>query len=359
MTRSQLLSALDAVYFTEYLARPPTSATAAPGASSSGPIATSKKPRAVASTSKGKGVAAAAPSGSGAGTGYGSGTTFGGRAGTGYSVEDEYDDYDEHSYWMDDIEPPEFEDDEAMDAFWEKQQEEHDKKVEEKRVRARSLASPSCRAPCRSLHWMFAELHLTLSHPQAARAAELATKQAVPAADLALDPLFLAALTHLSALLPKPDSPTAKIYDYLPDASLAPLLDASTLPDLLAQLLRDDSVVEWTRRADVYFAMLAVLAALGACETTLGVVFGRRRDKAFSEGVGRWMRGEGEIRWARTAGAAGGEGFGTPAGARAGRATKRRKVKQLEEDVELSGKIVLGTPCVSLPLRLLPSPPTR
>ncbi|GAA5854336.1 hypothetical protein JCM9279_004724 [Rhodotorula babjevae] len=317
----ELLSALDTVYLTEYLARPATSTAAAVSASSSGPIATTKKPRAVASTSKGKGkaVAAAAPSGSGAGTGYGSGTTFGAGvgAGTGYSV-DEYgeDGYGDDDYWMDEVEAPEFEDHEAEDAFWDKQQEEHDKKVEEKR---------------------------------AARAAELAAKQALPANDLALDPLFLAALTHLSALLPQPDSPTAKIYDYLPDASLAPLLEASTLPDLLAQLLRNDSVVEWTRRADVYFAMLAVLEGLGACETTLGVVFGRRRDKAFSEGVARWMRGEGEIKWARTAGATGDEELGTAAmGARAGRATKRRKVKQVEEDGELSGQVVLATPLYTL-----------
>ncbi|GAA5912884.1 hypothetical protein JCM8208_002072 [Rhodotorula glutinis] len=305
----ELLSALDTVYLTEYLSRPSTSASSTLAASSSGPIATSKKKRVVASASKGKGKAvpsAAGPSGSGAGTGYGSGSTFGGGAGagTGYSMDDEYDD---DSYWMDHVEAPEFDDDEAEDEWWEKQQEEHDKKVEEMR---------------------------------AARAAKLA-KPAVPGTDLALDPLFLAAFKHLSALLPKPDSPTAKIYDYLPDASLAPLLEASTLPDLLAQLLRNDSVVEWTRRADVYFAMLAVLEALGACETTLGVVFGQRRDKAFSEGVGRWMRGEGEIRWARSPGAAGGQGVGTASGAGVGRATKRRKVKQV-------GQIVLATPLYTL-----------
>ncbi|GAA5933474.1 hypothetical protein JCM3775_000705 [Rhodotorula graminis] len=317
----ELLSALDAVYLTEYLARPATTSTTATtaAASSSGPVATSKKKRVVASTSKGKGkVVTATPSGTGAGTGYGSGTTFGAGAGTGYSVGDDEDDYylDEDCSWMDDIVAPEFDGDEAEDAFWEEQQAIHDKMVEEKK---------------------------------AARVAEHGKKEAVPAADLALDPLFLVALKHLSALLPKPDSPTAKLYDYLPGASLAPLLEASCLPDLLAQLLRNDSVVEWTRRADVYFAMLAVLEALGACETTLGVVFGRRRDKAFSEGVGRWMRGEGEIGWARTAGATGSEGLGAGGtGTRAGRATKRRKVKQVEEEDELSGHVILATPLYAL-----------
>lgn len=239
-----------------------------------------------------------------------------------------------------------------MDAYWDRMHEEKVKKKADEKVRVswfcletRCFISSSERA---DPGW---------SVDQAARAAELsASTSSAAARDLAQDPLFLSALRHLSSLLPQPDSPTAKLYDYLPHPSLPALLELSTLPDLLAQLLRNDSVVEWTRRSDVYFAMLDVLGALGACEVTLGCLFGARRGKEWSEGVGRWVGGTGEVRWERGQGEGGAENAAGAAGVGGGtrgkgkgRATKRRKVEEEEADVEGTGEVVLGASCVPSP----------
>ncbi|TNY17926.1 hypothetical protein DMC30DRAFT_419335 [Rhodotorula diobovata] len=323
----QLLSALDAVYLSEHLARPaPTKKRAVV------PKATKAKARA---KSKGKGKAKAGGSGTGYSTGSYSAATGAG-TGTGYAHDDDdaYDDDDEgwdgygdgdDEGWYGEVglEGEEFEDDEEMDAYWDRM---HEEKVKKK------------------------------ADEKAARAAELsASTSSAAARDLAQDPLFLSALRHLSSLLPQPDSPTAKLYDYLPHPSLPALLELSTLPDLLAQLLRNDSVVEWTRRSDVYFAMLDVLGALGACEVTLGCLFGARRGKEWSEGVGRWVGGTGEVRWERGQGEGGAENAAGAAGVGGGtrgkgkgRATKRRKVEEEEADVEGTGEVVLGASLYSL-----------
>ncbi|GAA6009174.1 hypothetical protein JCM11491_005781 [Sporobolomyces phaffii] len=115
--------------------------------------------------------------------------------------------------------------------------------------------------------------------------------------EVARDELYLSALTVVSSLLPRPNSPTAAIYDYLPHPTFAPLVELSTLPDLLASLLRNDSVPEWHKRSPVYFAMLGVLEGLGQSEATFGLLFGERRDKKWSEGLGSWLRNEGDIVW--------------------------------------------------------------
>jgi hypothetical protein len=109
------------------------------------------------------------------------------------------------------------------------------------------------------------------------------------ARDAAQDRIYLAALRIVASLLPQPDRPTASVrmYEFLPHASLAALIELSTLPDLLATLLRNDSVPEWQRRSDVYFAMLDVLGLLGGCEATLGCLFGQRREKKFTDGIGK------------------------------------------------------------------------
>lgn len=58
--------------------------------------------------------------------------------------------------------------------------------------------------------------------------------------DLAQDKLYTSALEALAQLLPRPDHPDANIYDYLPHEALPSLLVASTLGDLLSELLRND-----------------------------------------------------------------------------------------------------------------------
>lgn len=119
------------------------------------------------------------------------------------------------------------------------------------------------------------------------------------AKDLAEDKVFQLALSLIAELLPHPDAPEPAVYDFLPHASLAPMLALSTLQDLLVNLLRNDSVTEWTRRSEVYFGMLEVLTRLSESEGVLGVLFGKRWEKKFSEGLGEWMEGRGEIEWER------------------------------------------------------------
>ncbi|GEM12832.1 baculoviral IAP repeat-containing protein 6 [Rhodotorula toruloides] len=67
---------------------------------------------------------------------------------------------------------------------------------------------------------------------------------------MARDRLYLVAFQILSSLLPSPDSPTPETYDFLPSPLLSALVELSTLPDVLTQLLRNDSVTEWQRRSD-------------------------------------------------------------------------------------------------------------
>lgn len=59
--------------------------------------------------------------------------------------------------------------------------------------------------------------------------------------DVAQDKLYTSALETLAQLLPRPDHPEASICDYLPHEALPSLLLASTLGDLLSELLRNDS----------------------------------------------------------------------------------------------------------------------
>ena len=180
------------------------------------------------------------------------------------------------------------------------------------------------------------------------------------ARDAAQDRIHLAALRIVASLLPQPDRPTASVrmYEFLPHASLAALIELSTLPDLLATLLRNDSVPEWQRRSDVYFAMLDVLGLLGGCEATLGCLFGQRREKKFTDGIGKWIHGQGEIAWAyeggepdptTTKGKRKGKGKGK--GKAAAAATSAAKGKKRKADAEPEpeptfdrGKVVFASP---------------
>jgi len=148
------------------------------------------------------------------------------------------------------------------------------------------------------------------------------------------DKLYLSALKLISSLLPRPNSPTASIYDYLPHTTLSALLEVSTLPDLLANLLRNDSVTEWQKRCQVYFAMLDVLQGLGQSEVTLRILFGELSEKKWSEGLGKWLRGEGEIVWERKE---------VPSNSTLGKVKgKKRKVE--ETDGKEEGEVGLAAP---------------
>lgn len=88
----------------------------------------------------------------------------------------------------------------------------------------------------------------------------------------------------------------------MPDPSFTSLLLLSTFPELITDLLRNDSVTECSRRSTVYFALVQVLNGLSDSHATLGVLFEKRRDKAWSEGLNAFMRSRGDIVWETTLG---------------------------------------------------------
>lgn len=85
------------------------------------------------------------------------------------------------------------------------------------------------------------------------------------------DEVLLRALSTITMLLPSPYSDSAQVYDMLPHSSVGSLLSLSQLPELLATLLRNDSITDWTARSDLYHAMLVLLRRMADCEVTLEV----------------------------------------------------------------------------------------
>ncbi|CDO73432.1 hypothetical protein BN946_scf185013.g66, partial [Trametes cinnabarina] len=70
------------------------------------------------------------------------------------------------------------------------------------------------------------------------------------------------------------------------------------MPDLLGALLRNDSVMDWIARIDVYRAMLALLKRMAECKLTLEqVLVGPRWEMSRSCGLEEWMWGDGDIVW--------------------------------------------------------------
>ncbi|GAA5952038.1 hypothetical protein JCM10213_005346 [Rhodosporidiobolus nylandii] len=324
----ELLAALDKVYLTDHLAKP-----AAPA-----PTAGKGKGKKASPAKKKAKIA------SGAGTGYGSGAgaasysayAYGGYGGygvpsngTGYSYDDgEYDSEADYEMYGDSEEDREVFDEEMLDHLIgcgiEPDTEEYEQRFEgwrKSRVEAREKRR---------------------QEREAARARADATPP-VNAHDASQDQLYLRALTLLRPLLPSPDAPTAQIYDFLPHPSLAALLELSTLPDLLALLLRNDSVPEWQRRSEVYFAMLGVLEGLGGSEATLSALFGRRREKKWSEGVGAFVRREGEVKWERKTMVREVQVEMPPAAK--GRGRKRKAVTETEV---VEGEVIRGVPLFTL-----------
>lgn len=85
------------------------------------------------------------------------------------------------------------------------------------------------------------------------------------------DVILVRALATITNLLPAPYSEDAQIYDMLPHPTIAYSLAMSQLPELLASLLRNDSITDWTARSDLYNAMLVLLRRMADCELTLQV----------------------------------------------------------------------------------------
>lgn len=128
------------------------------------------------------------------------------------------------------------------------------------------------------------------------------------------DEIIVRALHTITNYLPSPYAENAQIYDMLPHPATGTLLLLSQLPDLLGSLLRNDSVMDWIVRIDVYSAMLALLRRMADCELTLEVhlsifycgtrlltlrqvLTAPRHEMARSCGLEDWMWGDGEIVW--------------------------------------------------------------
>ena len=99
----------------------------------------------------------------------------------------------------------------------------------------------------------------------------------------------------LADLLPTPSSESPREYDLVQHPSLRSLLSLSKLPDILASLLRNDSVTDWNARSEVYHAMLRFLRRMAECEPTLQVLFERRWEVVRTPGLKAWMWGKEDV----------------------------------------------------------------
>ncbi|KAJ7150183.1 hypothetical protein C8R46DRAFT_1124195 [Mycena filopes] len=111
------------------------------------------------------------------------------------------------------------------------------------------------------------------------------------------DEVVVRALTVLTSILPAPYDDSAQAYDMLPHASIGHLLALSQLPELLGNLLRNDSVTDWIARSGIYYAMIALLRRMADCELTVEVLITQRFCMNDSCGLEDWMWEDGEISW--------------------------------------------------------------
>ena len=81
------------------------------------------------------------------------------------------------------------------------------------------------------------------------------------------DKVVVPVFNVLTDLLPAPSSESPQAYDLAPHATLRSLLSLSMLPNILASLLRNDSVTDWNASSEVYYTMLrfCVVRRLSKC----------------------------------------------------------------------------------------------
>jgi len=112
--------------------------------------------------------------------------------------------------------------------------------------------------------------------------------------------IIIRALRIVTSLLPAPYSDSAEVIDMLPHPSIGSLISLSQIPDLLSQLLRNDSVTDWSNRSTTYYSMLALLRRMADCELTLQVLVEPRWQMSKGQGIENWMWDENDIEWAMT-----------------------------------------------------------
>ncbi|VDC05755.1 unnamed protein product [Peniophora sp. CBMAI 1063] len=134
-----------------------------------------------------------------------------------------------------------------------------------------------------------ARLKPTRGHGRRGSRATRTTKHNAEAVADGWDQTIVRALRVITLLLPEPYADDPKTYDLLPHAAIGPLLGLSQVPALLSDLLRNDSVIDWSARADVYQATLNLLRRLADCELTVGVLIERPFERKVWEGLSAWM----------------------------------------------------------------------
>ncbi|KDQ09442.1 hypothetical protein BOTBODRAFT_137755 [Botryobasidium botryosum FD-172 SS1] len=113
----------------------------------------------------------------------------------------------------------------------------------------------------------------------------------------AWDSLVKAALETTMLFLPNPYHNDPKPFDLLPHPSIRAMLLMSHLPEIIAELLRNDSITDWTARSQLYNALLSLLRRLADSELGVGLLIEGRMAKKRSDGLGAWMQRSGEIEW--------------------------------------------------------------
>lgn len=104
-------------------------------------------------------------------------------------------------------------------------------------------------------------------------------------ADEKTDDLLRQILSFLCVLLPSASAKEGFKFNEAPPKALKAMLQLSLLLDKLAELLRNDSIDDLTKRSNLYFASFKFAETLGSHPATLELVAGKRYSKRRSPGL--------------------------------------------------------------------------
>ncbi|KAJ2918356.1 hypothetical protein MD484_g2061, partial [Candolleomyces efflorescens] len=126
-------------------------------------------------------------------------------------------------------------------------------------------------------------------------------QEATETGEVTTDQRIINAFQLLTELLPACYSDQPAVYDLLPHPAVGALILTSYVPTVLAQLLRNDSVVDWIARSSLYHAMLTLLKRMADCELTIPILVGHRPQFS-SPGLAARMWNQGQLEWQREEG---------------------------------------------------------
>ncbi len=111
-------------------------------------------------------------------------------------------------------------------------------------------------------------------------------------ADEKTDNLSRQILSFLFELLPSASDEAVSNFDIIPPPSLISMLQLSLLLDKLAELLRNDSINDLTKRSSLYFAAFRFAEVLGNHQATVGLVADERYSNHQSQGLQALSEGD-------------------------------------------------------------------